>query len=914
MRFSPRFSNLPQTPMEPRRLERSGGVETVTAPAGWSDVQVEAWLDWGDAQPRDWPALGAPPPLSEQVLGGGVGRWAARLAAWGRVIGMLDGREAETFRAELEASVLLGLAAPVAGPADGARVHPIADDPALPAPPPRLIDLGDPAAQRDIDRALADRQAARLADGAVGAVVRALDAVAQSVARCEGPMTDCADPARNPAAARAVDQARRCGAAEADILRALAGEVPTASPQPQPSFDPLVLLADRELIASGAPQAAMAATAALGAQTLVAFDPADAETLADAPLAARALLDLPRLAALAGDDLGPALEALVRLWVVVLDISLSCDFASDGAAARRREAVRPIALGLGGLDRLCLPLGETAPARAAALAALVAGAARAASADLAQAIRPATEAEPAGLSDRAVQRAEAAKALADPLADRAASLLAAKTRAARHGAIGLFVDDAEARLRLGRGPLAARDAWQTEDGEIAPRLDPDVARAIRAHDGDLVSAERWVLGRRTLAEAPGLDHGVLRGLGFTDIELEAVERALDQVQSLDQAFAPPVLDPGFIRDVLGLDPGDPASLLTRLGLSDARIAQASAHAFGHDGLEDWPDAPEALKAVLADLSGIEALTRAAAEPFSDLPAPASISLDWRATAAQAARSLGQAARDGARAATLHRATPPAGLLPDLLRVEEPAARPLQATPPAPAATAPRIIERDRTRRKLPDRRKGYIQKAAVGGHKVYIHTGEYDDGELGEIFIDMHKEGAAFRSLMNNFAIAISIGLQYGVPLDEFVDAFVFTRFEPAGRVTGNDSIRSATSILDYIFRELGVSYLDRQELANADPDPLAAKGMGALEGEGPEVETVPAARFISKGFARGAAPDNLVVLPFGKRSDASPPPAEPTEAVACPACGDFALQQRGGDWICDTCGAAPAMPEGAQG
>ena len=220
-----------------------------------------------------------------------------------------------------------------------------------------------------------------------------------------------------------------------------------------------------------------------------------------------------------------------------------------------------------------------------------------------------------------------------------------------------------------------------------------------------------------------------------------------------------------------------------------------------------------------------------------------------------------------------------------------------------------MIERDRTRRKLPDRRKGYIQKAAVGGHKVYIHTGEYDDGELGEIFIDMHKEGAAFRSLMNNFAIAISIGLQYGVPLDEFVDAFVFTRFEPAGRVTGNDSIKAATSILDYIFRELGVSYLDRHELANADPDPLAAKGLGALEGEPSEPEAVPAARFISKGFARGAAPDNLVVLPFGRKAEPEPvaPPAA-TEAVACPACGDFALQQRGAGWVCDTCGAAPSM------
>jgi ribonucleoside-diphosphate reductase alpha chain len=220
----------------------------------------------------------------------------------------------------------------------------------------------------------------------------------------------------------------------------------------------------------------------------------------------------------------------------------------------------------------------------------------------------------------------------------------------------------------------------------------------------------------------------------------------------------------------------------------------------------------------------------------------------------------------------------------------------------------KVVERDRTRRKLPDRRKGYIQKAAVGGHKVYVHTGEYEDGELGEIFIDMHKEGAAFRSLMNNFAIAISIGLQYGVPLEEFVDAFVFTRFEPAGTVTGNDSIKSATSILDYIFRELGVSYLDRHELANAAPDPLSGNGLGALEGESSSPEAVPAARFISKGFARGTATDNLVVLPFGQKREM--PMASPVanEAVACPACGDFSLQQRGAGWICDTCGAAPSM------
>src|SRR5208282_3861159 len=141
----------------------------------------------------------------------------------------------------------------------------------------------------------------------------------------------------------------------------------------------------------------------------------------------------------------------------------------------------------------------------------------------------------------------------------------------------------------------------------------------------------------------------------------------------------------------------------------------------------------------------------------------------------------------------------------------------------------RIIERVRLtaeREKLPNRRKGYTQKAVVGGHKVYLRTGEFEDGRLGEIFIDMHKEGAAFRSLMNNFAIAISLGLQYGVPLEEFVEAFTFTRFEPAGYVQGNEAIKNATSILDYIFRELAVSYLARNDLAHVDPSNIGATVM----------------------------------------------------------------------------------------
>ena len=140
----------------------------------------------------------------------------------------------------------------------------------------------------------------------------------------------------------------------------------------------------------------------------------------------------------------------------------------------------------------------------------------------------------------------------------------------------------------------------------------------------------------------------------------------------------------------------------------------------------------------------------------------------------------------------------------------------------------RIVERAvRERERLPNRRKGYTQKAIVGGHKVYLRTGEYDDGRIGEIFIDMHKEGAAFRSLMNNFAIAISLGLQYGVPLEEYVEAFTFTRFEPAGIVQGNDAIKNATSILDYIFRELAISYLGRNDLAHVNPEDIGATAIG---------------------------------------------------------------------------------------
>jgi ribonucleoside-diphosphate reductase alpha chain len=175
----------------------------------------------------------------------------------------------------------------------------------------------------------------------------------------------------------------------------------------------------------------------------------------------------------------------------------------------------------------------------------------------------------------------------------------------------------------------------------------------------------------------------------------------------------------------------------------------------------------------------------------------------------------------------------------------------------------KVIERIRARERerLPHRRKGYTQKAIVGGHKVYLRTGEYEDGRAGEIFIDMHKEGAAFRSLMNNFAIAISIGLQYGVPLEEFVDAFTFTRFEPAGIVIGNDSIKNATSVLDYIFRELAVSYLGRHDLAHVVPAHDDDLGGGVGEGDGARREAMKDfTKVASTGYVRGHINQFVVV------------------------------------------------------
>ena len=166
--------------------------------------------------------------------------------------------------------------------------------------------------------------------------------------------------------------------------------------------------------------------------------------------------------------------------------------------------------------------------------------------------------------------------------------------------------------------------------------------------------------------------------------------------------------------------------------------------------------------------------------------------------------------------------------------------------------------KNNARFKMPDRRKGYIQKAQIGDHKVYLHTGEYDDGKIGEIFIDTNKEGELVKAMMNNFAIAISLGLQYGVPLEEYVDAFIDTKFEPSGNVNGNDRILSASSILDYVFRELAISYLGKEDLAHT-PSIASVKNLNTENGEDKFLKIVK--NITSKGFVRSNYEEKLVDL-----------------------------------------------------
>ena len=479
------------------------------------------------------------------------------------------------------------------------------------------------------------------------------------------------------------------------------------------------------------------------------------------------------------------------------------------------------------------------------------------------------------------------------------------------------------------------DLLLAHEDEQTPDLSECVAAALNtsASKTEAEDVRLRILGARTLDQIDGLERHRLESRGLTEDALDRIEQALKEGLSLSAAFSRWVVGDDLIRKRLGLDPEaydtDGEALLRALGISAKEIDEARIAVQGRRRPVSNPKSP--LARILARADGVtpEARVRIAKAiaPFLSRQPVVTISTGEQSDTTRMTVHASVRAAMGAGLGVRIEAGRPAvdgELQHRIAEAKRRARAPLASETQAPTferqpqPVAPVHAHDDvyvAERRRLPDRRKGYIQKATVGGHKVYLHTGEFDDGELGEIFIDMHKEGAAFRSLMNNFAIAISIGLQYGVPLEEFVDAFVFTRFEPAGEVTGNDSIRKATSILDYIFRELAVSYLGRDDLAEIENVSHDGLGSGANEGEEPTVPAAPVRpeQLISRGFSRGVMPDNIV--PFTARrvaerlEETEHPTITPQRSPdylsdACPTCGHFTLIPDDGVAVCEACGA----------
>ena len=448
--------------------------------------------------------------------------------------------------------------------------------------------------------------------------------------------------------------------------------------------------------------------------------------------------------------------------------------------------------------------------------------------------------------------------------------------------------------------------------KVVNRAVPDALRALGYRESDIAEIEVYAVGHGNLRQAPGVTTAALRARGFTDEKLDALDQALASAFDIKFAFNKWTLGSDFLVDVLRV-PADrleePAfELLPFLGFTKADIDAANVHVCGAMTLEGAPHLEREHYPVFdcanpCGRTGVRYLSvdshirmMAASQPFISGAISKTINMPNDATVEECKGAYLQSWRLGLKANALYRdGSKLSQPLNSQLIVDEDEEEALEelmaASAPARAAeVAERIvervverIERTREREKLPARRKGYTQKATVGGHKVYLRTGEYPDGRIGEIFVDMHKEGAAFRSLMNSFAIAISIGLQYGVPLDEYVDAFTFTRFEPAGPVQGNDAIKNATSILDYVFRELAVSYLDRTDLAHVVPADIGFDVLGSGETEGRssggEGRASPAASPVSKGLVR-SKPTNFMLVGGTTR------PAGEPRAAGAPAKG----------------------------
>ena len=497
--------------------------------------------------------------------------------------------------------------------------------------------------------------------------------------------------------------------------------------------------------------------------------------------------------------------------------------------------------------------------------------------------------------------------------------------------------------------------------KIINRVVPEALENLGYAKDQIDDMINYAVGAGSLKNCQAISLSALRDKGFGDAEIAKVEAAMESAFDVKFAFNRFTLGDEFCKETLGFSDEQlndfNFNMLEALGFEKDAIEAANMHVCGSMTLEGAPHMKDEHLPVFdcANVCGrigkrflsvdSHITMMAAAQPFISGAISKTINMPNNATVEECGEAYMLSWRLGLKANALYRdgskLSQPlsSGLIDDIEEDED--AAPALETPRA--AASPQVVEKiverivhSAEREKLPHRRKGYTQKASVGGHKVYLRTGEYEDGRLGEVFIDMHKEGAAFRSLMNNFAIAVSIGLQYGVPLEEFVEAYTFTRFEPQGIVTGNDAIKMSTSILDYTFRELAISYLDRDDLGHVSREDLEASTTGQGEGQSELVNKVTSRGFIRKqglvvysnGAPAAVQPEESVTQMRAAGAEAASVAAVATaadtassaagavvaervqqarmqgyEGEACPECQNFTLVRNGTCLKCNTCG-----------
>ena len=592
-----------------------------------------------------------------------------------------------------------------------------------------------------------------------------------------------------------------------------------------------------------------------------------------------------------------AFSHAVRLWTIALEISVLMAQFPSAEIAERSYRYRTLGLGYANIGGLLMAMGlpydsKEGRAMCAAITALMAGRAYATSAEMAGELGPfpgyennkeamlrvirnhtrAAEGKAEGYEglhitpvplkaadcpDAAVADAALAswhQALA--LGERNGFRNAQTTVIAPTGTIGLVMDCDTTGIEPDFALVKFKKLAGGGYFKIINRMVPRALRKLGYSEAQIEDIIAYAVGHGTLEGAPAINHDSLRAKGFTQAAIDAVENALEGAFDIKFVFNKFILGSEFCEHVLGFSPEQlddfTFNMLEALGFSEEDVERANIHVCGAMTLEGAPHLkPEHLPVfdcatpcgrIGTRYLSAEAHIRmmAAAQPFISGAISKTINMPNKATIADCERAYMLSWKLGLKANALYRDGSKLSQPLNAIALGDDDGSLAEEIPEKPAAQQPtlvaeRIVERivAAERRKLPQRRKGYTQKASVGGHKVYLRTGEYDDGTLGEIFIDMHKEGAAFRSLMNNFAIAISIGLQYGVPLEEYVEAFTFTRFEPSGMVEGNDAIKMATSIIDYVFRELAVSYLGRTDLSHAEPADLRFDAMGQGQNQG---------------------------------------------------------------------------------